>query len=652
MSQVIDDHLPSAREALKLHDWSRAFELLTAADSQASLGAEDLESLGDAAWWIGQPEDSIGARQRAYAGYIETGNEPRAAFMAVQLSREYINRQEMAVADGWFSRAERLLEPRHDSVEYGWLNQLRAFMAVGMGDYEAGVEFGRQAMESGQKFGDRDLQAFGLALQGMALVPQGQIKEGMSLIDEATVAAVGGELGPTATGMIYCMTISICRDLADYRRAGEWTEAARRWCERQSINGFPGVCRVHRAEIMALRGAWPEAEQEARQASTELLRYNMSMHAAIGFYEIGEIRLRMGDLPAAEEAFRQANEMGRVPQPGLAILWSYQGKTEAAAAAIRKALVQERNPLARVRMLPAQVDIAISSDDLPVAREAVVELRRIGETFHSPAIHASERAAAGAVLLAEGKLEEASRELKSAAELWREAEVPYEVARTRVLLAQVGMAGGNREEAQMELEGARSVFEKLGAGLDVQRVSAMLAGDGAQAVRSPGERVTVTFMFTDIVKSTNLVEAIGDEAWEDLIRWHDSTMRTLLAEHSGHEIRHQGDGFAVAFDTPEQAIECAIKTQRTLAEHRRAHGFAPQVRIGMHSAQATRRGRDFAGKGIHEAARIGGLAEGGEILASTSTVAGAASPCRTGVPRSVNLKGIAEAVEVVSIDWR
>jgi class 3 adenylate cyclase len=162
-------------------------------------------------------------------------------------------------------------------------------------------------------------------------------------------------------------------------------------------------------------------------------------------------------------------------------------------------------------------------------------------------------------------------------------------------------------------------------------------------------RVAETFMFTDIVKSTNLVEAIGDEAWDALLRWHNETLRAVFAAHDGTEVVSTGDGFFVEFKTADAALACAVAIQRELAEHRRAHGFAPQVRIGVHTADATKVGSNFSGKGVHEAARIAALAEGGEILASrhTMTPRFAASE-----PREVTLKGIAEPVEVVSVQWR
>ncbi|MDQ3870146.1 MAG: adenylate/guanylate cyclase domain-containing protein, partial [Chloroflexota bacterium] len=173
-----------------------------------------------------------------------------------------------------------------------------------------------------------------------------------------------------------------------------------------------------------------------------------------------------------------------------------------------------------------------------------------------------------------------------------------------------------------------------------------LRGKAARALR-----VMKTFMFTDIVKSTNLVEALGDDAWTDLVRWHDEALRSLFATHKGEEIGSTGDGFFVGFDSPERAVACAVAIQRRFAEHRKQHGFGPQVRIGLHASGAAQVGKHFRGKGVHEAARIAALAQGGEILASRATV-GSDVPYPVSEPRSVTLKGISEPVEVVSVKWR
>jgi class 3 adenylate cyclase len=159
-------------------------------------------------------------------------------------------------------------------------------------------------------------------------------------------------------------------------------------------------------------------------------------------------------------------------------------------------------------------------------------------------------------------------------------------------------------------------------------------------------------MFTDIVKSTDLVGVIGDEAWENLLGWHDQTLRSLFAAHNGSEVNHTGDGFFVSFDDSRSALRCAVDVQRRLAEHRRTQGFAPMVRIGVHAAEATRRGEDYGGSEVHKAARIAALAEGGEILASAETLTDADGGFRVSEARDVSLKGVAEPVEVARVDWR
>jgi class 3 adenylate cyclase len=162
-------------------------------------------------------------------------------------------------------------------------------------------------------------------------------------------------------------------------------------------------------------------------------------------------------------------------------------------------------------------------------------------------------------------------------------------------------------------------------------------------------RVEKTFMFTDIEGSTSLVEALGDEAWQGVLRWHNEALRSIFAEHKGEEVVATGDGFFVGFDSPDDALTCAVAIQRRLAEHRRTAGFAPQVRIGVHASGATQVGRNFTGKGVHEAARIAALAGGGEILASQATAAGGRFP--TTEARTVTLRGTSEAIEVVTVDW-
>ena len=159
-------------------------------------------------------------------------------------------------------------------------------------------------------------------------------------------------------------------------------------------------------------------------------------------------------------------------------------------------------------------------------------------------------------------------------------------------------------------------------------------------------RVQKTFMFTDIVKSTNLVEALGDEAWQGVLRWHDDTLRSQFAAHRGDEVTATGDGFFVAFESPDEALACAVTIQRQLADHRKTAGFAPPVRIGVHAAGATQVGRNFTGKGVHEASRIAGLA------ALARRLVDRVRRFPVSEPRTVDIRGMSEPIEVVSVAWR
>jgi class 3 adenylate cyclase len=645
---AFDTSLKAGREAVTRRAWPEAFDALSRADADGPLEPDDLELLAKSAWWIGRPGEAIGTFERAYATFAERGSDRRAASIALTLRRLHSMRLEGSVATGWLTRAERLLEGAPEGAAHAYLAIAHAELAWDRGELDHALDHIERALSIAEGAGDRDLLAWAVMRKGMVLVSAGRLDEGWALMEEVSAAAVGGELGGYTTGAVFCNVVEMCRDMADFARAREWSDAAKRWCERQSINGFPGVCRVHRAEVMRLMGSWIDAEREVRLATEELRDFNPA-YAGMAFHELGEVRLRMGDLVGAQEAFDQAHVFGTDPQPGLALLRLTEGKVDAASASIDRSLQELTwDRLARARLLPAQAEIARARGDAGVARVAGDELDAIAAEFGTTAIRAGAEWAHGLADLTTGDAAAAARRLRAARQRWSEVDAPYEAAKARVALAEAFVAEGDREAAAMELRSAHTTFERLGATRDAVRVEELLR---SVSIDAPTERARRTFVFTDIVGSTSLLEAIGDEAWSDLLRWHDQSLRACVSRHGGEEVDHAGDGFFFAFVEPRSAVACAREVQLSLKQHRREHGFAPQVRIGLHADEATSVDGGYHGRGVHTAARIGAEAGGGEIVASTVSledIEGLELTHR----RSVALKGIAEPVEIVSIGWR
>jgi class 3 adenylate cyclase len=657
--------LATARAAMDRHEWQQALDLLTAADERNELGPEGLRLLADAAWWTGKFEVAIEIRERAYASAIKAGDYETAVAAALDVAIANLQRMSLGVANAWLNRAERLLDGVEEGPGHGWLAAARSFQAHLTGNSEEALAQASRAYDLATRFGVSDLTTFAMAEKASALIARGEVAEGLALADEATVIAMSGELEPGLAGGVCCSTIEACATAGELKRAAEWTEAQDRWCKREGITGYPGMCRLFRSEVKTLRGDWAAAEAEARVASEELKGY-LPAAAGLALYQIGEIRLRRGDLPAAEEALLGAHAANQDTQPALALLRLAQGRPDAAAASIEVALSEPgRSPAwrapsdsqaYRLHLLPAQVEISLARGDAAMARQAADELAALAERFGTPLANASARTALGGVTLAEGDADAAVRHMREAVATWNEIDAPYEAARARMTLARAYAGRGAEDEARIELRTARDAFERLGAALDLRRAAELqdeIAGEaGSAAMGTQAVRAERAFMFTDIVDSTRLAEAMGDEAWDNVIRGHDRVLRGAAAEHRGEEVKATGDGFFFAFPDADDAIQAAIAMQRRLAQQREAQAFAPQIRIGVHQAQANRVGLDYAGTGVNQAARIGAAATGGEILVSASSLSGLGRPIAEGARRTETLRGLSQPVELVSVDWR
>jgi class 3 adenylate cyclase len=656
------------RGELAAHQWRDAFEHLSAADAAGRLDAAELELLASASWWTGRFSAAIDARERAYAAATRAGDVTGAVLAAIELARDNLRRMSMSVATGWINSAERLLEGVPENAGHGWLAATRAFHASITGDQAEALAQASRALDLGRRLGLRDLEVFGLSEKGAILLSMGRVEEGLALADEATAAAISGELEPEIAGGVACATIEGCAGIGDLRRAGEWIEAQDRWCRREGINGYPGMCRLFRSEIKCLRGTWPEAEAEALLATDELLGF-MPGAAGMAWYQIGEIRRRRGDLPGAEEALLNAHANAQDPEPVLSLVRLAQGRTSDAAAAIRRVLA-EPSPLPnwrtspnsaawRLAVLPPAAEILLAAGDVAGARAAADELDVLAANFKTTSAHAKAASAGGAVARAEGKTAAAIGRLHEAIALWNDLDAPYELALARMSLAAAYRVDEAPDRAALEVRAARAAFEALGARLDLARADALLeelrsvAGELPQGMATT--RVERTFMFTDIVDSTHLAEELGDDRWDVVLREHDRLVRSATAGQGGVEVKSTGDGFFLAFPTADPAIAAAVEMQRRLADQaeRRTDGErALRVRIGLHHAEANRVGLDFVGSGVNVAARIADAAAAGEILVSESTLGYARRRAPLGERRVLELKGIAAPVAVLPVPWQ
>jgi ATP/maltotriose-dependent transcriptional regulator MalT len=372
-------------------------------------------------------------------------------------------------------RAQRHAAELSPGREAGFLATLEAVIALQGGDIEGSLARIADAVRVGRELNDPELVAMAVHTQGLAMIDAGRVAEGLALLDEAMASTVAGEVGPYFTGIIYCSLLSACLSIGDLRRAGEWADAAADWCATIPPDSpYPGMCRANRAEVARLRGAWPEARAEAQRACDELMDVEPVI-AAAAFLQLAEILRRQGDLTGAEAAYERAHAFGEDPQPGLALLRLAQGKVPAARAAIGAALgsAGEARPH-RVRLLSADVEIALAAGDVEEARASADGLRAIADATGTPAFAAQAAQATGAVALEDGDLEEALARLREAVATWRDLRLPYEASRARVRFALALRAAGDEDGATLELRAALAGFERLGAVRDAGEVAGLL----------------------------------------------------------------------------------------------------------------------------------------------------------------------------------
>ena len=462
--------LELGRDAYARRAWLESHDLLARANDGEPLEAHDLELLSTTAFMLGRDDECVEWLERAHQRHLDVGETLSAVRCAAWLILNLASRGEIGPATGWLGRARRLVEPEGECAERGWLLLPGVFQQEAAGDFAAAVSLAEEAVRIAERFGDRDLFALAMGQQGFMAVRNGQVREGLALLDESMVAVTSEELSPIVTGIVYCGVILACQEVYEVRRAREWTRALAAWWALQpQMVAFTGRCLVHRAEVMQLDGAWREALDEARRAGERFVETG-NPAAGLACYRQAELLRLQGDFAGAEDAYRKSSGFGWEPQPGLAQLRLAQGRTDAAVAAIRRAELAATTQLERARLLPALVEIMLTAGEVELARRACFELEQIETEYESPMLGAIVAHARGAVHLVEREPREALVSLRTAADAWQALDAPYEIARTRVLVGEACRLLGDDEAAALEHEAARSIFERLGAKPDLERL--------------------------------------------------------------------------------------------------------------------------------------------------------------------------------------
>ena len=463
--------LDRARDAYERRVWLEAHDAFSRVDEEEPLEAEDLELVTTATLMLGRDDEAVALLERAHHRYLERGEALPAVRAATWIGINLAMRGAVGPAGGWLARAQRLLDSQPgESAEHGYLLIPSVFRHEATGDFEAAAAVAGEAAAIGERFGDNDLFAIGVHAQGYMLVKAGRVDSGLALLDEAMVTVTTGDLSPFVVGIVYCGVILACQEVFEVGRARQWTLALTEWADQQpDLVAFTGRCRIHRAEILQLGGSWADALDEARRACERLVE-TQNPAAGVAYYRLGELLRLRGEFTAAEDAYREASSFGWEPQPGLAQLRLAQGKREAALAAIRRAAVEIGEPLKRAALLPSQVEIELDAGEIEEARTACSELEDLAVRYESSMLEAMVAFARGSVAIVDGSTEEALVALREAQRLWLDLDAPYEVARTRVLLAQACAALGDGEAAALELDSARVILGRLGAAPDLVRI--------------------------------------------------------------------------------------------------------------------------------------------------------------------------------------
>jgi len=450
-------------EALRGGAWAEAREHFEAALREHET-PEAWEGLGTAAQWLADGQTVFRARERAYRLYRERRSPRDAARVAIQLAWDYrMFRGEEAIETGWLQRAHDLLSGEEPSSEHGWLGLREALLLLADGQLAAAGKLTSEAVELGRSLCDVDLEMTALALDGLVLVNEGRVAEGMRRLDGSAAAIVGGDLQDlSAISHSSCYLIFACERVRDFDRAGQWCDRLMEFCERYGSPPLFSVCRTHYAGVLMFRGLWPQAEEELRLAAPDL-ESNVAGMAGEAFVGLAELRRRQGQTDEARRMFAQVEHRpdGRLGLARVALdRGEYRSAGDHAEQYVRQ--VGREAKTRRVAGLEVQVRALAAEGDVDGAQHALDELVVIATGVDTEPLRACALAAEGVTAAASGDLPRARRALEDAVASFARSDMPYECATTRLELAQVLSSSGRDEESHKETARATEMLEQLG----------------------------------------------------------------------------------------------------------------------------------------------------------------------------------------------
>jgi len=508
----VPDLLNSARDALQRGSWTaakKAFERAISRDPSA----EAFEGLGWAKYWLGDTEGSIAERERAYRAYLERSDRVSAARVAMGLAAAVFDIGGPAVATGWVERAKDHLRRMRQTIMHGWLAYSLGHMERMVNDdFRTARKHARQAQRIAARFGDTQLELMGRALEGLTLVNEGKVADGMRRIDEATTAAMAGEMADIdSIANTCCMLLFACERVRDYKRAAQWQKRIATFCRQWKLEALFTVCSTQHAAMLAGSGNWRDAEPQLEEAMERLEKTRPLLVPDV-IVHLAELRRRQGRYDDALELIRRVETRteGMLTRAAIALdSGDFAGAIEFADRILGRKAGEKW--VERAAALEIIVSAALQSGDTARATSAFENLQRIAGQVDAPIIRAFESRAAGHIA---GDPERARSAYVESFETFDDAQAPFEAACTRLLLAKTLIALDRERAAKSELDAAAATFERLGAARELQR---------ARAGFAPSDRRPITERECEILRLVS--EGLGDK---------ELATRLRLSEHTVH----------------------------------------------------------------------------------------------------------------------